>query len=99
MFVLWLCLVKMYAFIVNEAWKQFAGSDVDRCNDFATFLRVVGTPCLTMSYDAEEQFNDVSGFYVKVVAGWAVRYRSSLLTITEDPAACLTENMSAMVID
>jgi hypothetical protein len=94
----------MYAFIVNEAWKKFAGSD--RTNDFATFLRVVGTPCLTMSYDAEEQFNNVSGFYVKLVAGWAVRYRSELLTVTEDPAAaaaaatdCLTESMSTMVID
>jgi len=89
----------MYAFIVNEAWKKFA------TNDFATFLRVVGTPCLTMTYAAEEQFNDVSGFYVKLVAGWAVRYRSTLLTITEDPAAAaatdasLTESMSAMVID
>lgn len=86
----------MYAFIVNEAWKKFIGTG---SSDFATFLRVVGTPCLTMSYDAEEQFNDVSGFYVKVVAGWAVRYRSELLTISEDPATCLIEGMAAMVID
>lgn len=89
----------MYAFIVNEAWKKFVATS-NGGSDFATFLRVVGTPCLTMSYDAEEEFNEVSGFYVKLVAGWAVRYRSELLTITEDPtSSSLTESMSAMVID
>jgi hypothetical protein len=92
----------MYAFIVNEAWKKFVATGGS--SDYATFLRVVGTPCLTTTYDSEEQFNEVSGFYVKVVAGWAVRYRSELLTISEDPtvtatAADLTESLSAMVID
>ena len=90
----------MYAFIVNEAWKKFVAT---ASSDYATFLRVVGTPCLTTTYDSEEQFNEVSGFYVKVVAGWAVRYRSELLTISEDPTAAatadLTESLSAMVID
>ena len=96
----------MYAFIVNEAWKKFvATGGSNGGSDFATFLRVVGTPCLTTTYDSEEQFNEVSGFYVKVVAGWAVRYRSELLTISEDltaaatAAADLTESLSAMVID
>lgn len=97
----------MYAFIVNEAWKKFVATGSNGgsgSNDFATFLRVVGTPCLTTTYDSEEQFNEVSGFYVKVVAGWAVRYRSELLTISEDPTVAiatvdLTESMSAMVID
>lgn len=94
----------MYAFIVNEAWKKFVATRGNGSSDYATFLRVVGTPCLTMSYDAEEEFNEVSGFYVKLVAGWAVRYRSELLTITEDPtsyasASSLTDSMSAMVID
>lgn len=65
----------MYAFIVNNAWINYGAKDV------AGFLRDVGTPSLKMDFnDSVSSFNEVSGFYVKVETGWAVRFKSDLLT-------------------
>ena len=65
----------MYAFIVNTAWSNYGSKDV------AGFLRDVGTPSLKMDFnDSIIAFNEVSGFYVKVERGWAVRFKSELIT-------------------
>ena len=64
----------MYAFIVQETWSKYGS------NDYAGFLRAVGTPSLLMNPKESNTFNDVSGFYVKIEEGWAVRYKSTLVT-------------------
>ena len=64
----------MYAFIVNNAWSNYGSKDV------AMFLRDVGTPSLKMDFNDCNTFNEVSGFYVKIEEGWAVRFRSELVT-------------------
>lgn len=65
----------MYAFIINNAWANYGSKDV------AGFLRDVGTPSLKMDFkDSITAFNEVSGFYVKVEEGWAVRFKSELVT-------------------
>jgi hypothetical protein len=65
----------MYAFIVNNAWSNYGSKDV------AMFLRDVGTPSLKMDFnDSITAFNEVSGFYVKIEEGWAVRFKSELVT-------------------
>jgi len=68
-------IIKMYAFIVNNAWSNYGSKDI------AGFLRDVGTPSLMMNFnDSLTAFNEVSGFYVKVEEGWAVRFKSELIT-------------------
>lgn len=62
----------MYAFIVNNLWSNYGSGDM------ACFLRDVGTPMLSMAPNEGKSFNSVSGFYVKVEEGWALRFRSDL---------------------
>lgn len=65
----------MYAFIVNSAWSKYEPKD------YAAFLRDVGTPSLKMNLDDTlTEFNTVSGFYVKVMMGWSVYFKSELIT-------------------
>jgi hypothetical protein len=65
----------MYAFIVNEAWLKYDSKNASQ------FLRDIGTPSLLMNpNDLNTTFNNVSGFYVKIEEGWAVRFNSELVT-------------------
>jgi hypothetical protein len=45
-------------------------------NDFASFLRTVGTPSL--SNDTSYSLS-VSGFYVRMMPGWTIRYNRNLI--------------------
>ena len=63
----------MYAFIVNNLWSNYEPKDI------AGFLRDVGTPSLKMDFNDCNSFNEVSGFYVKIETGWAVRFKSELV--------------------
>jgi hypothetical protein len=66
--------MKMYAYIIDRLWLQYPNKN------YAEFLRVVGTPALIT--DPDGNFNTVSGFYVQVEDGWAVRFRSELQYMT-----------------
>lgn len=74
----------MYAFVVNNAFTDYLSSLNRKMADGETegvenFLRDVGTPSLVSDFRGVNTFNNMTGFYVYVKEGWAVRFKSGLV--------------------
>jgi hypothetical protein len=74
----------MYAFVVNNALADYVSSLNRKLADYEAegvenFLRDVGTPSLVSDFRGVNTFNNMSGFYVYVKEGWAVRFKSGLV--------------------
>lgn len=72
----------MYAFIVLSDYNAFTASS--KANQIEEFLRIVGTPSLKSNSLELNSFHSVSGFYVKIQDGWAVRYKSQIFAYNND---------------
>jgi len=64
----------MYAYITLNEWIQWVKT---HNNEFATFLREVGTPYLLGAKPVAFS-SDVPGFFIPLLTGWSVRYRPGL---------------------
>jgi hypothetical protein len=69
----------MYAFIVLKKWMDWI---LENDNDLAIFLKNVGTPCILINCtgNLSSKYNNVHGFYIRILDGWCVRYNRALLT-------------------
>ena len=67
----------MYAFISLPEWILWIKS---HNNEFASFLREVGTPCIvgtTFSRNGIE-CGSCAGFFIPILPGWCIKYNSNL---------------------
>ena len=64
----------MYAYITLNEWIQWVKT---HNNEFAAFLREVGTPYLFGAKPVTFS-SDVPGFFIPLLAGWVVRYNPGL---------------------
>jgi hypothetical protein len=78
----------MYAFIVLKKWMDWI---LENDNDLAIFLKTVGTPCILIDCkgNLSSKYNNVHGFYIRILDGWCVRYNRDLLT---DDKSVVVEN-------
>jgi hypothetical protein len=83
----------MYAFIVLKKWLDWI---LENENDLAVFLKTVGTPCILIhsSGPLNSKYNNVHGFYIRILDGWCVTYNRALLiedkSAVIESAICLT---------
>ena len=64
----------MYAYITLNDWMIWVKT---RNNEFASFLREIGTPCILSS--KAPPLDDTPGFFIPILPGWCVRYNRGLL--------------------
>ena len=67
----------MYAYIVLMEWMLWIKT---HNNEFSSFLREVGTPCLIGDKFSRSgiECGSVPGFFIPILPGWCVKYNSSL---------------------
>ena len=74
----------MYAFVINNALAEYLLFNNRKLADYEAegvenFLRDVGTPSLVSDFRGVNTFNNMTGFYIYVKEGWAVRFKSELV--------------------
>ena len=84
----------MYAFIVLKKWLDWI---LENENDLAVFLKTVGTPCILIhsSGQLNSKYNNVAGFYIRILDGWCVKFNRALLI--EDKSAVVDNAISLTV--